>query len=179
MLSVDANINIQFINKFFFSFLKTWRTKAGEDSWHRYVERKRLERINTGKQRSIAGTKQGNRRRNNSRVSINTYGNVSRQQQSLTANPQIRSNHSLSRVSFLSANNISQLDNIRLLKPIPQGSLESLTESVKSGIHVEFKLSIQNDQTKQQQQIKPLNQQKGFITFLINTFLLEYFRCHL
>jgi hypothetical protein len=68
----------------------------------------------------------------------------------------MRSNRSLSRVSFMS--NMSPVDNTKLLKPIHQGSLESLTESVRSGIHVEFKLSTQIDDTKQQIS----NEQKGF-----------------
>lgn len=158
--------------------LKTWRTKAGEESWNRHVERKRLEEINSEKQRIISMSKQGNRR-TNSRASITSIKNLPRQQYPLTANPQMRSNRSLSRVSFLSANQISQLDNNRLIKPIHQGSLESLTESVKSGIHVEFKLSTQIDQTKQQQQsqIQSLNQQKGFFLkkqkfSLLNIFFL-------
>ncbi len=82
----------------------------------------------------------------------------------------MRSNRPLSRVSFLSPNNISQLETSRLIKQIHQGSSESLNESVKSGIHVEFKLSIQVDETKQQQQlqIQALNQQKGFTNFIFN-----------
>lgn len=89
---------------------------------------------------------------------------MSRQQPSGALNSQARTNRSLSRVSFLSTNNVSQVDHNKLLKPIHQGSLESLTESIKSGIHVEFKLSTQVDQTKQQQQlqIQALNEQKGF-----------------
>jgi hypothetical protein len=52
---------------------------------------------------------------------------------------------------------MSQADNTKL-KPIHQGSLESLPESVRSGTHVEFKLSIQcDDNTKQQ----TTNEQKG------------------
>jgi len=80
----------------------------------------------------------------------------------------MRSNRSLSRVSFISTGQISQLETSRLLKPIHQGSLDSLTESVKSGIHVEFKLSTQIDETKQQQQlqIQALNQQKGLKNFI-------------
>ncbi len=102
----------------------------------------------------MAGSKLIGRRQSNSRASITS---VSRQQQSLTANPQMRSNRSLSRVSFLSVSNMSQADNTKL-KPIHQGSLESLPESVRSGTHVEFKLSIQcDDNTKQQ----TTNEQKG------------------
>jgi hypothetical protein len=79
----------------------------------------------------------------------------------------MRSNRSLSRVSFISTTHVSQLENARLLKPPNQGSLESLNESVKSGIHVEFKLSTQIDETKQQQQsqIQALNESKGFQKF--------------
>lgn len=96
----------------------------------------------------MGGAKQSHRRLN-SRGSIISINNYSRQQP-LTANPTGRSSRSLSRVSFLSASN---LDNLRLLRPIHQGSLESLTESVKSGIHIEFKLSTQIDQ--------PSTEQKG------------------
>ncbi len=148
-------------------FLKTWQTKAGEESWRRHVERKRLEQINAEKQRSTASNRQVNRNRTNSRASIISITNISRHQYPLTANPQMRSNRSLSRVSFLSTSHMSQIDNTRSIKPIHQGSLESLTDSVKSGIHVEFKLSTQIDDTKQQQQsyIQALNEQKGFFCF--------------
>jgi hypothetical protein len=139
---------------------KIWRTKSGEEAWRRHVEKKRLEQFNTEKQRSVAESKQANRRRTSSRESVTSGLNSSRQQQVLTANPQMRSNRSLSRVSFLSTSMVSQLDNNRLLKPIHQGSMESLAESVRSGIHVEFKLSTQNDETKQQTQIS--NEQKGY-----------------
>lgn len=79
----------------------------------------------------------------------------------------MRTTRSPSRVSFVSTTNLSQLDNLRLLKSIPQGSIESLTESVKSGIHVEFKLSTQADQLTQDQQthIHALNEQKGLLFF--------------
>lgn len=63
----------------------------------------------------------------------------------------MRTTRSPSRVSFISTTNVSQLEQFRLLKPIPQGSSESLSESVKSGIHVEFKLSTQADEFKQDQ----------------------------
>ncbi|CAF0886668.1 unnamed protein product [Rotaria sp. Silwood1] len=142
---------------------KTWQTKGGEDNWRRYVERKRLEQLNAEKHRGIAASKQSSYRQGTSRAGHNSLTNLSRQQQSLTLNPQMRSNRSLSRVSFISTNTTSQFDHMKLLKPIHQGSLESLTESFKSGIHVEFKLSTQIDQTKQQQQsqIQALNEQKG------------------
>ena len=124
------------------------------------------------KQRSMTSSKQTNRRRTNSRGSIVSISNLSRQQQHpLTANPQMRSNRSLSRVSFISANNI---DTLRVLKPIHQGSLESLTESVKSGIHVEFKLSTQSDENKQSPR-QALNEQKGFFFFKKKMFLWRNF----
>ncbi|CAF0916249.1 unnamed protein product [Rotaria sordida] len=140
---------------------KTWQTKTGEDNWRRYVERKRLEQLNAEKNRAMAASKQSNYRQGASRTGHNPFTNLSRQQQLL--NPQMRSNRSLSRVSFMSTNTISQLDHIKTFKPIHQGSLESLNEPLKSGIHVEFKLSTQVDQTKQQQQsqIQALNEQKG------------------
>ena len=131
--------------------VKTWRTKAGEEFWRRRVEHKRAEQINADKQRILGLNKTNNLRRRSSRISIH-------QQQSFNQS-QMRSNRSLSRVSFVTTSNVSQLDNLRLFKSIPQGSLESLTESVKSGIHLEFKLSIQADQLKQEQSF---NEQKGF-----------------
>ncbi|CAF4146915.1 unnamed protein product, partial [Rotaria sp. Silwood2] len=142
---------------------KTWQTKAGEDNWRRYVERKRIEQLNAEKHRTTAASKQANYRQGTSRTGQTSFTNLSRQQQSSTLNPQMRSNRSLSRVSFISTNTATQLDHAKFLKPIHQGSLESLTESLKSGIHVEFKLSTQIDQTKQQQQsqIQALNEQKG------------------
>lgn len=146
---------------FFVCIFKIWRTKASEESWNRHVERKRIEQINTEKQRQMANSKRASRRRRtNSRGSISSISNAYSRQQPLTANPQTRSNRSLSRVSFHSANNIDQL---KSLKPIHQGSLESLADSVRSGIHVEFKLSTQIDENKQQQQlqIQALNEQRG------------------
>lgn len=121
--------------------------------------------MNAEKQRSLTSSKRTGRRRTNSRGSISSINNIYSRQQPLTANPQTRSNRSLSRVSFLSANNVDQF---KLLKPIHQGSIESLADSVKSGIHVEFKLSTQSDETKQQQQsqIQTLNEQKGFRDFI-------------
>lgn len=149
---------------FLWNLFKTWRTKAGEEFWRRRVEHKRAEQINADKQRVLGLNKGNNRRRTSSRGSIHSTTNLSRQQQSFNQS-QLRSNRSLSRVSFVTASNISQLDNLRLIKSIPQGSLESLTESVKSGIHVEFKLSIQADELKQEQssQIQSINEQKGFV----------------
>ncbi|CAF3387992.1 unnamed protein product [Rotaria socialis] len=142
---------------------KTWQTKAGEDNWRRYVERKRIEQANAEKHRALMASKQGNSRRANSRMSANSAVNVARQQPSLALNPPVRTIRSLSRVSFLSTNNMSPSDYTKVLKPIHQGSLESLTESIKSGIRIEFKLSTQIDQSKQQQQsqIQALNEQKG------------------
>ena len=100
---------------------------------------------------------------------MNSVATVSRQQPSFALNPPMRTNRSLSRVSFLSTNNMSPSDYAKILKPIHQGSLESLTESIKSGIHIEFKLSTQIDQTKQQQQsqIQALNEQKGILCIVI------------
>jgi hypothetical protein len=72
----------------------------------------------------------------------------------------MRSNRSVSRVSFITTSNISQLESSRLLKPIYQGSSESLTESVKSGMHVEFKLSTQVDENKPSY-IQTINEHKG------------------
>jgi len=76
-------------------------------------------------------------------------------------NPKGRLSQSFSRMSFLS--NTSQ-DNIHLSKSIHQTNPENLIESIKNGIHVEFKLSVQIDETKQQQQlqIQASNEQKGF-----------------
>lgn len=107
--------------------------------------------------------KRTTRRRSSARESVHSATNLSRQQG--LNQSQLRSNRSASRVSFVTTSNVSQLDNLRLLKSIPQGSLESLTESVKSGIHVEFKLSIQADELKQEQSsiIQSINEQKGFI----------------
>ena len=89
-----------------------------------------------------------NRRRTNSRLSISSTTNFLRNQPLSSLNPLIRANRSTSRVSFLSTNTNAQLENAKLLKPIPQGSLESLAESSQSGNHVEFKLSVQLDETK-------------------------------
>lgn len=145
----------------YFSF-KVWQTKTGEENWKRYLERKKIEQANAERHRAMLASKQAYNRRTNSRISVTSAANT-RQQQSLAFNPQMRSNRSLSRVSFLSTNNLSPTDHNKLLKPVPQGSLESLTESIKSGVHVEFKLSVQIDQNKQQQsQIQALNEQKGF-----------------
>jgi hypothetical protein len=149
-----------------FLFFKIWRTKAGEESWRRRLEHKRVGKLNTAKQRTLAGSKQSNRRRIGSRLSTTSIGNLPRQQHPLTANPQTRTNRSVSRVSFISASNVSQLETTRLLKPIHQGSSESLTESVKSGMHVEFKLSTQVDETKQSY-IQAIHEHKG-VTFEVS-----------
>jgi hypothetical protein len=68
--------------------------------------------------------------------------------QSLIINQKSRPSRSFSRASFLSTNNLIQ-DNLRLLKSLHQVNSENLVESIKNGIHVEFKLSTQNDQTNQ------------------------------
>ncbi len=144
-----------------FVFLcKIWQTKAGEDSWRRHLEYRRSGKLNAAKQRIAAGVKQANRRRIGSRSNLISVINLSRQQHALTANPQMRSNRSVSRVSFITTSNISQLESSRLLKPIYQGSSESLTESVKSGMHVEFKLSTQVDENKPSY-IQTINEHKG------------------
>lgn len=82
----------------------------------------------------------------------------------ITGASQMRSNRSLSRVSF------SALDPTRLLKTLPQNSSESLIDIPKGGLHFEFKFSSQTDPIKRQQ--PDFNQPKGFLLFDFLYFLL-------
>ena len=53
----------------------------------------------------------------------------------------------------MSASSMFQ-DNLRLLKTIHQWTSEPVVEPIKNGIHVGFKLLLQDEQTKQKSMIK-------------------------
>ncbi len=81
-------------------------------------------------------------------MSVSSITSLSHRQL-ITANPRLRTNRSFSRASFLHTSHILQ-DNLRLLKAMHQGTSESVLEPIKNGIHLEFKLSTQDNQTKKQ-----------------------------
>ncbi len=72
---------------------------------------------------------------------------------------------------MLSTSHFSQ-DNLRLLKSIHQGNSENLIETIKNGIHVEFKLSTEIEQTNQKIQ---LNEQKSKRKIFFCFEILIYF----
>ncbi len=138
-------------------FLKTWRTKAAEDLWNRQVERKRLQQLNAEKHRNLALNKTINQPQKGSRLSITSLSNIAHQQSLLIKNPRMRSNRSLSRVSFSS----TSMQNTRFFKPMHHhGSLDE----AKAGLHVEFKLSIETDDPTQHTPIS--NTPKGLEDFV-------------
>jgi len=108
--------------------------------------------LNSEKQKDICDNKSIVRRRTSSRVSVSSISSLSHRQ-SITSNPKMRSSRSFSRASFMSANSMFQ-DNLHLLKSIHQATSEPVAESIKNGIHVEFKLSSQNEQKKQKSMMK-------------------------
>ncbi|CAF3567379.1 unnamed protein product [Rotaria sp. Silwood1] len=125
---------------------KMWHTKAGKEAWHQYVQRKHSQPIVRKKQQSITDNKLIFRPQTSSRVNPLSLTNLSHRQ-SLKTNSKIRCNRSLSRAS-VSASNASQ-DNQRSFKTTNQGVSENVIESIKNGIHVEFKLSTQMNETHQ------------------------------
>ncbi|CAF2587518.1 unnamed protein product [Rotaria sp. Silwood2] len=126
---------------------KVWRTKAGKEAWHQYVQQKHSKLINRRKQQSITDNKSIIRRQTSSRVSPLSLTNLSHRQ-SLKITSKIRCNRPLSRAS-ITGSNTSQ-DNQRLVKVNYQGGAsENVIETIKNGIHVEFKLSTQMNETKQ------------------------------
>ena len=72
---------------------------------------------------------------------------------------QLRSNRSVSRVSFATA--ADQTRQAKIASAVPPTSSESFTDQNKNAVHMEFKFSTQIDPIKQQQQ-QAINQPKGF-----------------
>ncbi|CAF1074187.1 unnamed protein product [Adineta steineri] len=122
---------------------KTWRTKTGEDHWHQYIKQKNSEQIKSEKQQD---NKTIIHRRRNSHVSI----------QSGIKNTQINANQS----SLVNTTDPIH-DHQRSLKTTHQSTSEHGVETIKHGIHVEFRLSTQL--LKQVQKIQ-IHEQK-FVLF--------------
>ncbi|UJR24563.1 hypothetical protein I4U23_005938 [Adineta vaga] len=116
---------------------KVWRTKAAEDTWNRRIERKRLEHLKVEKHGPPVVSKSLHPpTRKTSRLSI---ASISKDQLPALAplSNRARPNRSLSRVSFFNPN---------MTKSLHHGGSESII-----GLHVEFKLSTETDETKQKQ----------------------------
>ncbi|CAF0868614.1 unnamed protein product [Adineta ricciae] len=119
---------------------KVWRTKIAEDTWNRRLERKRVEQLKAEKHPPPVITKPIHPlSRKASRLSISS---ISKDQLPalVPLSNRTRPNHSLSRVSFLNPN----ADNNRLSKLLHHGGAENI-----AGLHVEFKLSTETDESKQ------------------------------
>ncbi|CAF3407872.1 unnamed protein product [Rotaria socialis] len=123
---------------------KVWHTKAAKEAWHQYLQRKYSQSINVEMHLKTTDNKSMLRRQTSSCVSRSTLASLSHRE-SLRRSSKINFNQSLSCTS-LSASNISQ-DNQRLLKAIHQESSDHVMKTLKTGIHVEFKLSTQTDET--------------------------------
>ncbi|CAF3758096.1 unnamed protein product [Adineta steineri] len=122
---------------------KVWRTKAAEETWARRMERKRKEHLKAERHGATAINITIIQPRKSSRPSVTSTSTASHQPPpSAQSNLRIRSNRSLSRVSFLSASQ----ENTRLLKPLHHAG----PEGPAGGLHVEFKLSTESDDNKQQ-----------------------------
>ncbi|CAF1185184.1 unnamed protein product [Rotaria sordida] len=126
---------------------KVWHTKAGKEAWRQHVQEKHSQPMNHQKQQNITDNKSIIRRQTSSRLNSLSLTNLSHRQ-SFKTNSKIRWNRPLSRTS-ISASNMPQ-DNQRSLKTMQhQGASENVIEPIKNGIHVEFKLSTQINETKE------------------------------
>jgi hypothetical protein len=121
--------------------------------------------LNPTKKKSISDDKPIVSRRTSSRISVSSITNLSHRQ-SLTTNPKVRSSRAFSRTSF---SHLLQ-DNLRLLKSMHQETSETIIEPIKNGIHVEFKLSTQDEQTKQQSNAKIIFENYGVLFSLVVLF---------
>lgn len=112
--------------------MKIWRTKAGEE---RYLQTKDAPEIIE----EITLDKSLHHRRTSSRLSISSVSTYSHRP-SISTNARPRFSRSVSRTSSITSNHP------RLIKTIQDNSLEIL----KNGIHVQFRLSTQDQLTSQQ-----------------------------
>lgn len=101
--------------------------------------------------------------RASSRGSITSIKNLytRRQTTTTTMTSQLRSNRSLSRVSFATGAAAEPTRLARVTSVVPPTSSESFNDPNKNAVHMEFKFSTQIDPIKQQQQ-QAINQPKGF-----------------
>ncbi|CAF1409745.1 unnamed protein product [Adineta ricciae] len=99
---------------------KIWRTKAGEDAWRHYLQRRRFEQNKLDKRQSVFDTKVRQRRKS-SRISVSsaTHRRISR--------------------GLIMTPTIVKEEPYRVVKPM----MDNSTESIKNGVHVEFKFSTQ------------------------------------
>ncbi|UJR34249.1 hypothetical protein I4U23_021653 [Adineta vaga] len=108
---------------------KIWRTKAGEDAWRHYLQRKRLEQLKSEKQQII----HENKIRQRQSIASGTHG---LHRPSLGTH--LQSSRPSSRGSVMSTTDIIQ-ENHRPAKAVADQS----GETIKNGVHVEFKFSTQ------------------------------------
>lgn len=130
---------------------KIWRTKTGEDSWRRYVQMKNNPEIHLEKTKEFSRDKSTSPSRRSSRMSILSTSTFSHRP-SIISNQRQHSSRSYSRGSISVTNQPLSQDHLRLIKPTKDHPIET----IKNGIHVQFRLSKKDQIPKQQSTIEEI-----------------------